>query len=156
MKYLKIILLSLLACLAITSCNLKRITQVPLQTVEKIVYKDTVVYVRDSITVKVPYEKVKEVIALMDTSIIKTSVAESVAYVDTAKRKIHHTLTQKGDIKSKVDTIVRVQYVEKIVEKDVYVPTEVIKYKRDALFWCLAGWAFLCILLVVIKLFVLK
>ena len=155
MKYFKIVLIILFASLTV-SCGLRRITQVPLQTIEKIIYKDTVVYIHDSITVKVPYEKVKEVITLMDTSIIKTSVAESVAYVDTVKRKLHHTLTQKGELKTKIDTIVRVQYVEKIVEREIPIEVEVVKYKRDALFWCLAIWAILCILLVIIKLFVLK
>jgi hypothetical protein len=131
-------------------------TQIPVQTIEKIVYKDTVIYLHDSILVKIPYEKVKETIYLMDTSYLKTSVAESIAYVDTLKKKLHHTLTQKGEIKIVHDTIIKFQYVDVIIEKEVPVEVEVIRYKRDALFWWLLGWALFCLLLIGLKLFVIK
>ena len=131
-------------------------TQIPVQTIEKIVYKDTVIYLHDSILVKIPYEKVKEVLPVIDTSYLKTSVAESIAYVDTLKKKLHHTLTQKGEIKIVHDTIVKFQYIDVIIEKEVPVEVEVIKYKRDALFWWLLGWAIFCLILIGLKLFVIK
>ena len=154
-KYLKIFF-SLLMCFTVLSCGLVKHIEIPVQTVEKIVYKDTLIYIQDSIKVEVPYEVIKEVLPSIDTSYIKTSVAESIAYVDTAKKKLHHTLTQKGDIKAKYDTIIKVQYVNKIIEKDKPIPVEVIKYKRDALFWVLAVWALICLFMVLIKLFVIK
>jgi hypothetical protein len=88
----------------------------------------------------------------MDTSILKTSYAKSIAYIDTTKKKINHTLTQEGKILIKYDTIVQIQNVDKIIERDVPIEVEVIKYKRDTLFWVLAGWAVICILYFIIKL----
>jgi hypothetical protein len=134
----------------------RTIKEIPVQTIEKIIYRDTLVYIKDSIKVDVPYEVIKEVIPSMDTSYIKTSVAESVAYVDTNKKKLYHTLTQNGEIIAKLDTVIRIEYVDKITYRDVPIQVEVVKYKRDSLFWVLAGWAMLCILLVGLKLFVIK
>jgi hypothetical protein len=130
--------------------------EVPVQTIENIVYKDTIIYVQDSIKIEVPYEIIKEVIPSIDTSYIKTSIAESIAYVDTANKKLHHTLTQKGELKAKYDTIIKIQYINKIIEREKPIQVEIIKYKRDALFWVLALWAALCILIMALKIFVLK
>ena len=136
------------------SCGTVR--EVPVQTIEKLIYRDTLIYLHDSIKIEVPYETVKEVIPDIDTSYLKTSFAESVAYLDTSERKIYHTLTQKGEFKTKYDTIIKVQYVEKIVEKDIPVKVEVIKYKRDTLFWVLSMWASICLISVLLKIFILK
>lgn len=137
-----------------TSCG--SVKQIPVQTVEKVVYRDSLIYVQDTIKVEIPKETVKEVIPYIDTSFLKTSLAESVAYLDTVERKLHHTLTQKGEVKIKYDTIVKVQYVDRIIKQDVPVQVEVIKYKRDALFWCLLGWAVFCVILLGLKIFVFK
>lgn len=141
-----IILLALLLC----ACS--GIKQVPVQSVEKIVYRDSLIYLKDTLHIQVPVEVIKEVIPAIDTSYIKTSIAESIAYVDTTERKLHHTLKQTGELKVKYDTIISVQYVDKIIEKDVPIEVEVIKYKRDTFFWVLLGWALLCIGYAVIKL----
>ena len=137
-----------------TSCG--SVKQIPVQTVEKVVYRDSLIYVQDTIKVEIPKETVKEVIPYIDTSFLKTSLAESVAYLDTVERKLHHTLTQKGEVKIKYDTIVKVQYIDRIIKQDVPVQVEVIKYKRDALFWCLLGWAIFCVILLGLKIFVFK
>ena len=137
--------------MSLTSCG--TIKQIPVETVEKIVYKDSLIYIHDSIEVPIPHEVVREVIPDIDTSYLKTSVAESIAYLDTAKRKLHHTLEQKGKIEIKYDTIVKVQYVDRIIKQDVPVEVEVIKYKRDALFWVLVGWALLCIAYAIAKIY---
>lgn len=137
-----------------TSCG--SVKQIPVQTVEKVVYRDSLIYVQDTIKVEIPKETVKEVIPYIDTSFLKTSLAESVAYLDTVERKLHHTLTQKGEVKIKYDTIVKVQYIDRIIKQDVPVQVEVIKYKRDALFWCLLGWAVFCVILLGLKIFVFK
>lgn len=152
--YLIPTLLILAIGLLMVSC--KTTTQIPVQTVEKVVYKDTVFYVHDSILVEVPFEKVKEILPIIDTSHLKTSLAESIAYIDTANRKLYHTLEQKGEVKIVYDTIVKFQYIDKIIEKEVPVEVEIIKYKRDALFWWLLGWALFCLLLIGLKLFVIK
>lgn len=137
-----------------TSCG--SVKQIPVQTVEKVVYRDSLIYVQDTIKVEIPKETVKEVIPYIDTSFLKTSLAESVAYLDTVERKLHHTLTQKGEVKIKYDTIVKVQYIDRIIKQDIPVQVEVIKYKRDALFWCLLGWAVFCVILLGLKIFVFK
>ena len=144
----------ILLILLITSCT--AIREVPVQTIEKVIYKDSIVYVHDSINIKIPYETVKEIILVMDTSRLKTSLAESIAYLDTTNRKIHHTLTQKGELKIVYDTIINTQTIDRIVEKDVPVEVEVIKYRRDALFWVLAGWALICILGAFLKIYLKK
>lgn len=155
LKYLIPILIILSFITTIFSCR-STAQQVPVQTVEKVVYKDTLIYVHDSIKVKVPYETVKEVVMPMDTSYLKTSVAESIAYVDTANKKLNHTLTQKGEIKTVHDTIIKITYKDVFFEKEVPVTVEVIKYKRDTLYWCLVGWAVFCGILIGLKIFVLK
>ena len=140
--------------LMMTSCA--GIKQIPVQTVEKVVYRDSLIYINDTIKVEVPKEVVREVVPQIDTSYLKTSLAESVAYLDTTERKLHHTLTQKGEIKIKYDTIVKVQYVDRIVEKEVPVEVEVIKYKRDTFFWVLFGWAALCVGYALLNFFIRK
>lgn len=126
--------------------------QIPVQSVEKIIYKDTIITIKDTLKIEVPKEIVKEVVPQIDTSYIKTSLAESTAYLDTTQRKLVHTLKQTGVLKVKYDTIISVQYVDRIITKDVPVEVEVIKYKRDTFFWVLLGWALLCIGYAVIKL----
>ena len=129
--------------LLMTSCG--SVKQIPVQTVEKVVYRDSLIYLKDTLRIEVPKEVIKEVVQQMDTSYLKTSLAESIAYVDTTEHKLHHTLTQKGELKIQYDTIVTVQYVDRIIEKDVPVEVEVVKYKRDTFFWVLLGWASLCL-----------
>lgn len=133
-----------------TGCS--TLKEVPVQTVEKIEYRDSLVYVHDTLTIPVPYEKIVEVVPEIDTSYLETSVAKSTAYLDTAKRKLHHTLEQKGSIKYIHDTVHVVEYVDRVYEKEVPVEVEVIKYKRDALFWVLVGWTLLTLLVMVLRL----
>jgi hypothetical protein len=140
--------------LMMTSCA--GIKEIPVQTVEKVVYRDSLIYINDTLRVEVPKEVVKEIIQQIDTSYLKTSLAESVAYLDTTERKLHHTLTQKGEVTIKYDTIVKIQYVDRIVEKEVPVEVEVIKYKRDTFFWVLLGWAALCVGYALLNFFIRK
>ena len=144
LKIIPILLLMLMGC--------NSVKQVPIQTVEKILYKDSLIYLKDTLYIQVPVEVIKEVIPAIDTSYIKTSIAESIAYVDTTERKLHHTLKQTGALKVKYDTIISVQYVDRVITKDVPIEVEVIKYKRDTFFWVLLGWALLCIGYAIIKL----
>lgn len=133
----------------ISSCA--TVKEIPVQTIEKVVYRDSLVYIKDTIRVEIPKEVVKEVIPQIDTSYLRTSYAESYAYVDTTERRLHHTLSQRGEVKVKFDTIVKIQYVDRIVEKDVPIEVEVIKYKRDSLFWGLLAWAIFCLLIFVLS-----
>lgn len=148
-KFLLPALLVLIVGIMAISCG--SIKEVPVQYIDRIEYRDSLVYVHDSIAVEVPVEVVKEVLPALDTSYLKTSVAESIAYLDTTKRQLHHTLEQKGTIKTVYDTIIKVEYVDRLIEKEVPVEVEVIKYRRDALFWVLVGWALLCVAYAVLK-----
>lgn len=145
---LLIILLSMYSCASVK--------EVPIQTIEKVIYRDSLVYVKDTLHIEVPKEVVKEIIPELDTSHLRTTYAESIAYVDPVKRKLHHTLEQRGKMEVKFDTIIKVQYIDRIIKQDVPIEVEVIKYKRDALFWVLLGWAIFTMLLAGLKIFVLK
>lgn len=144
----KILILIVLSTI-ISSCA--TVKEIPVQTIEKVVYRDSLVYIKDTIRVEIPKEVVKEVIPQIDTSYLRTSYAESYAYIDTTERKLHHTLSQRGEVKVKFDTIVKIQYVDRIVEKDVPIEVEVIKYKRDTFFWVLLGWATFCVVAVILS-----
>lgn len=133
-----------------TGCSV--IKEVPVETIEKIEYRDSLVYIRDTVTVEIPREKVVQVLPKLDTSILNTSLAESVAYVDTVKMSIYHTLEQKGAVQIQYDTVVKIEYVDRFIEKEVPVEVEVIKYKRDALFWVLVGWTLLTLLVMILRL----
>lgn len=135
-KGLKIDLIILLIfCFLIGACG--QIKYVPIQTEEKVIVKDSIVRVVDIVEVEVPKEIVKEMLPAIDTSVLETSVAKSTAYLDTVERKIHHTLEQKGQLKVEIDTCYITKVEERIVYKDRPIEVEVIKYKRDALFWYL-------------------
>lgn len=147
-------LMILVGGLLLVSCGATK--EIPVQYIDRIEYRDSVIFIHDSIEVPVPVEIVKEVIPQLDTSYLKTSVAESIAYLDTTKRKLHHTLEQKGTIKTVYDTVVKIKYVDRIIKQDVPIEVEVIKYRRDALFWVLVGWALLCVAYAIIKIFLVK
>lgn len=124
---------------------------VPIETEEKIIVRDSIIRVVDTLEVEVPKEVIKEVIPQIDTSILETSVAKSVAFLDTTKRKIHHTLEQKGQLKVEIDTC----YITKIEEKIVYQdrPIEVEVPKRDNIFWFSIIFNIIILLIAIMRLF---
>lgn len=122
-----------LLMICMNSCS--TIKEVPIQYIDRVEYKDTTIYIKDTIKIEVPKEVVKEVIPQVDTSYLETSVASSIAYLDTAKRSIYHKIQQKGHIDILYDTLVTVQYVDRYIEKEVPVIQTVDRYKRDTLFW---------------------
>ena len=132
-------------------CSCSTMREVPVEYIEKIEYRDSVVYIHDTVDIQVPTEVVKEVLPDIDTSYLETSVASSIAYLDTSKRELHHELAQKGHFKAVLDTLIVVEYVDRVIEKEVPIEVEIIKYRRDALFWVLLGWALLCLLYVILK-----
>lgn len=126
---------------------------VPTDTTEKIEYRDTLIYICDTVHVPVPYEVVKEVIPDIDTSYLETSLAKSTAYLDKDRRKLQHTLEQKGTVETVVDTVVKIQYVNTYIDREVPVEVEVIKYKRDNIFWFSIVFNILTILLIFLKIY---
>jgi hypothetical protein len=105
---------------------------VPVQTVEKIEYKDTTIFIHDTIKVDIPHETIKQIVPQDTISILSTNLAHSEAKI--TKGILYHSLEQKGSVKVKYDTIVKVQYVDKIIEKEI--PVEVIKEVKHIAQWC--------------------
>lgn len=122
-QFIFALILIVLACLSVLGCS--SIRYVPIENIEKIIYKDSTIYVNDTITVEVEKQIVKEVLPQLDTSVLKTDLASSIAYLDTTKRQIHHELKQEGTIRIAYDTVYVTKTVEKI--KEVEVPIEVVK-----------------------------
>lgn len=116
-----------------TGCSV--IKEVPVETIEKIEYRDSLVY-RDSI-VYIPQEKIVEIVPQLDTLSMDIEVASSKAYLDTAN------MVLKGELKSKKKEVVKYQTIIEYRERidTVYIkelePYEVIKteYKYNNLFW---------------------
>lgn len=101
--------------------------EIPVQQVEKIVYRDSLIFVKDTIEIEVEKQVIKEVLPQLDTSVLKTDLASSVAYLDTNRREIHHELKQEGKIKTIIDTCYITKTVEKIREVEVPIEVEVEK-----------------------------
>lgn len=127
-----VLLLVILPLFSLVGCG--TVQYVPVETINRVEYRDTTIFLTDTITVEVPREIVREVLPQLDTSVLKTSVAESVAYLDTAKRKIHHTLEQNGEIKVLYDTVVKYSYIDRYIEKEK--PIEVVKEVKHIPNWC--------------------
>lgn len=116
-----------------TGCSV--IKEVPVETIEKIEYRDSLVY-RDSI-VYIPQERIVEIVPQLDTLSMDIEVASSKAYLDTAN------MVLKGELKSKKKEVVKYQTIIEYRERidTVYIkelePYEVIKteYKYNNLFW---------------------
>ena len=139
----------LILLLVLVSCGTTKYT--PVQTIEKIEYRDSLIYIKDTITIPIEKEVIKEVIPSIDTSYLETSVAKSVAYLDTAKRQLHHTLTQEGEVKTIIDTTHIITYIDRIVEKEVPVEVEVEKPYIPTFFWIVTIYAAIITILIVFK-----
>ena len=150
-KFFLLLIISFSIVLTNSCGNLKH---VPIKNNTNIVMKDTII-IKDStrvidsiIYVQIPREKVMDVISQIDTSKLETSVAKSIAYVDTNSLMIIHSLENK-------DTVIkeRIVYQDRFIEKEkiVYrdtietreIPVEVIveKTKYPKSYWYLLGFA---------------
>ena len=143
MKRLFILILLLVS----VSCGTTK--SIPVQTIEKIEYRDSIVYVNDTITIEVPKEKVVYVRPADTLSQISTSLAFSEAKVE--KGILTHTLEQKGQIKTKIDTFFMVKYIDRIVEKEVPVEVEIEKPYIPTFFWIVTIYAAIITILIVLK-----
>lgn len=127
------------------------IKEIPVINTEKIVYRDSTIYIRDSVFIEVPKEVIKEIVPEDTVSILRTSVALSEAKIE--KGMLHHRLEQKGQVKAQIDTIVTVQYVDRIIEKKIPIEVEVVKYKRDTIFWLSIIFNVIVLLLTAFKIY---
>ena len=137
----------LILLFVLVSCGTTK--YLPVQTIEKIEYRDSIVYVNDTITIEVPKEKVVYVRPADTLSQISTFLAFSEAKVE--KGILTHTLEQKGQIKAKIDTFFMVKYIDRIVEKEVPVEVEVEKPYIPTFFWIMAIYAAIITILVAFK-----
>ena len=143
MKRLFVLILLLVAA----SCGTTK--YLPVETIEKIEYRDSIVYVNDTITIEVPKEKVVYVRPADTLSKISTSLAFSEAKVEQGV--LTHTLEQKEQIKASIDTFFVVKYTDRIVEKEVPIEVEVEKPYIPTFFWIMAIYAAIITLLIAFK-----
>lgn len=146
-KFIILLVLPLLV-----GCATPRVVYVPAESKTIIEYRDSIIHVKDTIEVEVPREVIREMIPHLDTSRLETSVAISEAYLDTLDRKLHHTLRNKETtLKAKLDTIVRIEYIDKYIETEVIkeVPVDV-PYIPSWIWWVL-GYACLCTIISIVK-----
>ena len=132
------LLAALFIMLGIGGCSSIKYAQ--LKTEERVEIRDSLIYVRDTVTVEIPKEIVKEIVPADTTSILKTSVAISEARLEQGH--LHHTLEQSGTLKTKIDTFYFTKIEEKTVYKDRPVEVEVpVKYVPSFFKFCL--WWFI-------------
>ena len=134
MFHIGAIIAALLILLGLSGCS--TVKYVPIQTEEKVIVKDSLIYVRDTVTVEVPKEVVKEIVPADTTSILKTSVAMSEARLEEGR--LYHSLEQSGAVKTVVDTCYVTRIEEKVVYQDrpIEVPKEV-KHIPTFFWWSL-------------------
>lgn len=131
-QFIFALILIVMICVSFVGCG--SVKYVPVGTETVVEYRDTTIFVKDTITIEVPKEVVKEVVPALDTSIVSTSLAESIAYLDTTKRSIYHKIEQKGSIPILYDTLVTVKYVDRYINKEI--PIEVVKEVKHIPNWC--------------------
>ena len=139
----------LILLFVLVSCGTTK--YLPVQTIEKIEYRDSIVYVNDTITIEAPKEKVVYVRPADTLSQISTSLAFSEAKVE--KGVLTHTLENKEQIKASIDTFFMVKYTDRIVEKEVPVEVEVEKPYIPTFFWIVAIYAAIITLLIAFRLY---
>ena len=130
MKNLFLILLMIF----LTGCA--AVKEIPITDYEKIVYRDSTVYITDTVEVPIPTYIEKVVVPQDTSSVIQGNLSRSEAFIRNGQ--LNHSLEEKGSVKVVYDTVVTVQYVDRIVERDNIVEVEIEKkYIPDWCWWCL-------------------
>ena len=146
------LLAALFILLGIGGCS--SVKYLPMQTEERVEVRDSLIYIRDTITVEIPKEIVKEIVPADTTSILKTSVAISEARLEGGH--LHHTLEQSGTVKTRIDTFYLTKIEEKTVYKDrpveVEVPVKYVPAFYKFCLWWFIGSVILIALWIVMKL----
>lgn len=133
MQFIFGLILLVMILFSFISCS--SLKEIPVKTVEKVVVKDSIVY-RDSI-VYIPQERIVEIVPQLDTLFMDIETASSKAYLDTTNMLL------RGELKSKKKEMVKYQTIIEYRDRvdTVYIKepqpyeVEVIKYKRDTIFW---------------------
>ena len=150
MRYLIVyifLLLMVVSCAATT-----KTVYVPIQGENKIVYRDSTIYLRDTIYVPLPNEE-KENSTFRDSSHLETSVAVSDAWVDS-DNKLNHTLrNKKTNLTAKRDTVFVIEYVDKYNTEVVIEEVKVdVPYIPNWVWW-VVGYALISVVWTIAKIF---
>lgn len=112
------------------------VKEIPVQTIERIEYRDSTIYITDTVEVPIPTYIEKVVVPQDTSSLIQGNLSRSEAFIRNGQ--LNHSLEEKGSVKVVYDTVVTVQYVDRIVERDKIVEVEVEKkYIPEWCWWCL-------------------
>lgn len=118
----------------LSSCSITK--YVPTETETKVVYRDSLIYRTDTVSIQVPVEKIVEVVPMMDTLYMENTVAEAEAFVDTTLRVLRGNLTSKDvKLEKEIQYVDRVVYRDSVVVKEVPVEVEKIEYKTPKWAW---------------------
>ena len=160
--FFKILIIISLFTLSIIGCG--SLKQVPINNNTEIIYRDSLIlrdstrYIDSVIYVQIPREKVMEIISQIDTSYLETTVAKSVAYVDTNLLMIVHSLENRDTVlqekivyKDRYITETKTVYKDSIQIKEIPVEVEVEKIKYPKTYWYLLGF-----FIVVVGIFIVR
>lgn len=144
----------LLLFLLVTACSATKTVYVPTDAETIIEYRDTTIYLRDTVYIRPPVEE-KENVTLRDSSHLETSIATSDAWI-TDDGKLNHTLRNKQEnLKAKLDTTFVIKYVNKIEEKVVIEEVEKpVKYIPKI--YTISLWFSIAIIAFIFGRFILK
>lgn len=117
-----------------TACAAPKIVYVPTQAETIIEYRDSTIYVRDTVRVPVPAEE-KQIVTKRDSSHLETTVATSDAWIDADNNLNHRLRNKKTELKAKIDTCYVIEYVDKFVEREVINEVEVPKPYIPKIAW---------------------
>lgn len=102
----------------------KKIVYVPTEAKTIIEYRDTTIILRDTVRVPIPAEE-KQIVTKQDSSHLETAVATSDAWIDEENNLNHRLTNKKTELTAKIDTCFVVEYVDKIIEREVINEVEV-------------------------------
>ena len=98
---------------------------VPVETVKEVAVHDTTYVRADTVRVEVPVFHEKEVVPIMDTLFMESSLAEVRAWADTSTRTLKGTLDhKKAALEKEIIVKERVVYRDSVVTKEVPVEVE--------------------------------
>lgn len=162
--FFKIFILISLFALSIIGCG--SLKQVPINNNTEIIYRDSLIlrdstrYIDSVIYVQIPREKVMEIISQIDTSYLETTVAKSVAYVDTNLLMIVHSLENRDTVlqekivyKDRYITETKIVYKDSIQIKEIPVEVEVEKIKYPKTYWYLLGFFIIVVGIFIVRLY---
>lgn len=115
----------LIIAIFLTGCAAqKKIVYVPTEAKTIIEYRDTTIILRDTVRVPIPAEE-KQNVTKQDSSHLETAVATSDAWIDEENNLNHRLTNKKTELTAKIDTCFVVEYVDKIIEREVINEVEV-------------------------------